>query len=241
MSYRPLKEHPDNEIWRWLTKKINDALDCVYGFATNILGQKNSITKDEEDKKIQLVNDLSNTELETQHKDLIYGWSKTSKARGWKEDWGGRIGSKEVNEIGIRDNVIPVYHQATGKYELELKPSTDGGTSTGHLNFFLIDYHLWRGEYEGNIHFQLQIGLSKDFSGTLEYNLDTGTNQTNWITFDGTKWADFLSIGMPTTYIQAARTGLSFLTPNTRYVRWRSYYINESEEYIFGDWTGGII
>jgi len=148
MSYRPLKEHPDNEIWRWLTKKINDALDCVYGFATNILGQKNSITKDEEDKKIQLVNDLSNTELETQHKDLIYGWSKTSKARGWKEDWGGRIGSKEVNEIGIRDNVIPVYHQATGKYELELKPSTNENVGGAYTSSFTIgDWILDRDYY----------------------------------------------------------------------------------------------
>ncbi len=235
MAFRPLKEHPDNEIWRWLTKKINDALDTVYGLATEIMGVKYSITKDDTDKKLQLVNDLSDAELVAQNKDLIYGWSKTSSARGWKEDWGGRIGSKEVDEVGLGDDVIPVYDEATGKYKLEPKPAV------GRLNYFLIDYHLWRGEYEGNIHFQLQIGTSKDFSGTLDYNLDTATSQANWITFDGIKWANFLSTGMPTTYIQVARTGITFTTSDIRYIRWRSYYSDEDEQPVYGDWTGGII
>lgn len=87
MAYRPLIEWDETkksggELWRTLTKKINDALDYLYNLVTSIAGVKNSIEKDT-DNNIQLVNDLTDAELEAQGTDLVYGYSKDSKARGW--------------------------------------------------------------------------------------------------------------------------------------------------------------
>lgn len=110
----------------------------------------------------------------------------------------------------------------------------------GRLNYLLINYHLWKGEYNGNIHFQAQIGKGKDFSGPLDYDLDTRSRRENWNTFDGNKWAAFLPDGMPTTFIQALLHDLDFPDTDMRYIRWRSYYMDEGNP-VFGDWTGEII
>jgi hypothetical protein len=238
MAYRPLKEYPeDNEIWRWLTKNINDALDFLNGLATRVLGEKNSIVLDEDDKKIQLVNDLTDAELQALGYGTVYGTVEDG-TKGFKKDLGGYIGTKEVDETNIADGKTIKYDATSEKMVYTAFPTS---TASGRASYFVIPYHLYRGEYEGNIHFQLQIGTTKDFSGTLDYDLDTADSQANFITFDGVEWADFLSTGMPTTYLQAAITGLEFATTALRYIRWRTYYLNEEEEPVYGDWAGGII
>jgi len=234
MAYRPLKEHPENEIWRWLTKNINDALDFLNGLATRVVGEKNSVTLDTEDSKLQLVNDLTDAELQALEYGTVYG-SVEDGTRGFKKDLGGYIGTKEVDESALANEVIPVYDSASGKYVLQAKPSD------ARLTYFVMPYHLWKGEYDGNVHFQVQIGIAKDFSGVLDYDLDTADSQANFLTFDGVKWADFLATGMPTTYLQVGITGLEFATTALRYIRWRTYYLNEEEEPVYGDWVGGII
>lgn len=234
MSYRPLKEHPENEIWRWLTKNINDALDYLNGLVTRVAGEKNSVTLDTEDSKLQLVNDLTDAELQALGYGTVYG-SAEDGTRGFKKDLGGYIGTKEVNEAALADGFIPVYDSASGKYVLQAKPSG------GRLSYLLMPYYLWKGEYSGNIHFQVQIGTAKDFSGALDYDLDTADSQENFITFDGVKWADFLATGMPTTYLQAGITELEFSTSALRYVRWRTYYLDEADEPVYSEWVGGVI
>ena len=118
-------------------------------------------------------------------------------------------------------------------------PDLSEGTG-GMPTSFVIDYRLWRGEYEGNVYFQFQTSEYPDFS-VLEYNLDSKTNRAMWIMFDGDKWIDFYQEGMPTTFSHAAVYGLSFSNANSRYVRWRAYYIDDTGNAVYGDWRGHLI
>jgi len=109
------------------------------------------------------------------------------------------------------------------------------GSGSGIRNFFLIPYFLYKGEYAGNIHFQVVISKNADFSNP-EYELDTATGQENWYCFSGEEWIAFPSGGMPTTFLQAAVTGLSFSDNSIRFVKWRAYHDN-----VYGDWVGAIL
>ena len=74
MAYRPLKEPKD--WWPTLTKKINDALDYLFGLASSNENKvKKSITVDT-DGKAQLVNDLDDNELVP---NLVYGVDESSQ------------------------------------------------------------------------------------------------------------------------------------------------------------------
>jgi len=144
-----------------------------------------------------------------------------------------------VNDV---DSPAPLNYYGTdgngirGFYSLPDLSEGTGGMPTS----FVIDYRLWRGEYEGNIYFQFQTSEYSDFS-VLEYDLDSKTNRAMWIMFDGNKWIDFYSEGMPTTFSHAAVYGLSFSNANSRYVRWRAYYIDDTGNTVYGDWRGGLI
>ncbi len=74
---RPLTE--PNEWWATLTRKINDALEALHGFAADLTGKvKNSIEADT-DGKAQLRNDLTDAEILP---NLVYG-TDSDNNRGW--------------------------------------------------------------------------------------------------------------------------------------------------------------
>lgn len=231
MSYRPLLE--PGELWKTLTKKINDALDYLYGLAGEILGVEKSIEKDESTSKISLVNDLTDAEILAQGKELVYGATSTGE-RGWKEDTGGKVGTKEVDETNIADDKILVYNSLTGYLEYETKP-TSSSTSAG---FLLLPYLLYRtatgSTFTGYIDVQFQISASSDFATTIT-DLDSGTSQTNWKCFS-TASGEYLAwdaAGMPATDTMAI-TYLGTLTlAKGYYGRWRVYEHGTSN---YGDW-----
>lgn len=100
------------ELWRTLPAKINAIGDYFEALAATLAGKViKSITTDE-NGKAQLVNDLADGELLP---DLVYG-TDSEGARGWKPDYGGRIGETPVDTTAPTDGQVPVYDEATGKY-----------------------------------------------------------------------------------------------------------------------------
>jgi hypothetical protein len=164
----------------------------------------------------------------------------------------GYLNEKVAGSITVVDNKLQLVGDSTTPQPLSYY-GTDGNGYKGFYSLpdlsqgtggmptsFVIDYRLWRGEYEGNVHFQFQTSEYPDFR-VLEYNLDTRTNRTMWKIFDGIRWLDFYPEGMPTTFSHAAVYGLNFSDTNPRYVRWRAYYIDDSGNTIYGDWRGYLI
>jgi|GEM_PF-5404500 len=101
MAYRPLNEA--GEAWQILIKKLNDAFDFIAG-KISILGAKKSITQDT-DGKVQLVNDLDDTELVP---ESVYGVAP-DKTRGW-------IKIKSYQDFNLGDWIY-----TNGEYTLEFQ------------------------------------------------------------------------------------------------------------------------
>lgn len=241
MSYRPLKEYPTNEIWRWLTKNINDALDLIHGLASRVLGEKNSIVLDTEDSKIQLVNDLTDAELQAFGYGTVYG-TQDDGTRGFKKDLGGYIGTKEVDETNIAAGKILEYDGTTDKIKYVVKP-TGSGTGSG-AGFLLLPYRMWRvvlgATFSGYMDIQLQIASDPDFS-TLVYDLDSGTSQTYWMCFSAAsgEYISWDAAGMPATDVMGAIYTGTFVLAKGYYMRWRAY---EHGTTNYGDWIpGGVV
>jgi hypothetical protein len=239
MSYRPLKEYPVNEIWRWLTKNINDALDLIHGLASRVLGEKNSIVLDTEDSKIQLVNDLTDAELQALGYGTVYG-TQEDGIRGFKKDLGGYVGTKEVDETNIGNDKLPVYKSALDKVVYETKPAS-ASTAAG---FLLLPYRMWRvvlgATFAGYMDVQMQIASDPDFS-TLVYDLDSGTAQTYWMCFSAAsgEYIAWDAAGMPATDVMGAIYTGTFVLAKNYYMRWRAYEHGTSN---YGDWIpGGVI
>lgn len=247
MPYRPLKEYDEverkgGEDWRFLTRKINNALSYLFDLAAGAISQViNSITKDE-NGKAQLVNDLTDVELAAQNKDLVYGYQKLEGMRGWKPDRAGYVGTKEVDEAALGDDKILVYDLATDKYVLEEKPT--GGGDNGGKGFLLLPYLLWRSVlgsvFTGYIDVQLQVATTPDFTGTLTYDLDSGVIQTGWKGFSAasSSYIPWIGIGLPATDIMGIGYigSLDFPAGSIFYMRWRVYAHGTSN---FGEWIPG--
>lgn len=243
-EYRPLLEpteenrargiYEPNENGHWLTKHINDALNYLHILAVSILGVEKSITIDDETKKVSLVNDLDDEELEAQNKDLVFGYSKTNKARGWKEDTGGKVGTKEVDETNIATGKMLEYDGTTDKIKYVVKPS---GSEAG-AGFLLLPYKLWREAIgyalTGYMDVQLQISTSPLFATTV-YNIDSGSAQENWKCFSASSgtYIEWDASGMPATDVMGiVYTGTLTLTKGY-YARWRTYEHGTSN---YTDW-----
>jgi hypothetical protein len=127
MAYRPLNEQ--GEIWKTLTKKINDAFEFIEGKINTIFsGGKKSITQDV-DGKIQLVNDLDDSELIP---ESVYGVS-SSGIRGWLkiknyknfvvDDWAyinGEYILEFQHNLGSENIIVQVYEN-NKKVEVDIE------------------------------------------------------------------------------------------------------------------------
>lgn len=236
MSYRPLLP---GELWKTLTEKINDALDYLYGLAGDILGVEKSIEKDETSSKISLVNDLTDAEILAEGKELVYG-ANSDGERGWKEDTGGQVGTKTVDETNIADDKILVYDATLDTLVYETKPSVTAASS----GFLLLPYRVWRvvlgATFSGYMDVQMQISTSATFASAV-YNLDSGVSQTGWMCFSAAS-GDYIawdSDGMPATDVMGAIYTGTFVLAKGYYMRWRAYEHGTSN---YGDWIpGGVI
>jgi len=127
MAYRPLTE--PGEVWKVLTKKINDALEYLDSKITSIFaGANNSITQDT-DGMVHLVNDLSDGELIP---DSVYGVSSAGQ-RGWIKiknsksflttDWtaeGDVYAFEFEHNLGSQDVIVQVYEN-NKKVEVDIE------------------------------------------------------------------------------------------------------------------------
>ena len=219
-----IRYNPETDKWQWTIDGTN-WVDFSEGGASDILGGKNSISKTD-DGYLELVNDLTDTELEIQGKDLVYGYSVMSKARGWKEDLGGKVGTKEVDETDIEDGKVLVYNKENNKLVYRSIVSGNG--------FISFPYAVWRKVFEnsftGYLEIEIQVASDKGFTVIL---LDTTSEEemTYFKYFSATNgiYQDWENDGVPATdVLDVVYLGsLNFEKP--LYVRWRGYEHGNSD------------
>ena len=244
MAYRPLNEWNEitkrgGEDWRLLTRKINDALDFLHTLASGFLGVKNSVVADSEDGKLQLENDLTAEELAALGYPVNYGADETG-ARGFKRDFGGYVGTKQVDESNIGNTKMMEYDATLDKVKYVAKP-TGSGTGAG---FLVLPYLLYRtaagGSFTGYMDVQMQVSAAADFATTI-YDLDSGTSQTGWYAFSGAsgEYLAWAAAGMPATDSWGVAYTGTLTVAKGYYMRWRVYEHGTSN---YTDWyPGGVI
>ncbi len=100
----------------------------------------------------------------------------------------------------------------------------------------VLAYGLVPGDFEGNVEFQIEGADDIAFTTNL-VQLDTGSDKTDWIAFNGATWEALPAVGFPTVWEIAAYTGTSLAS--SKYKRWRAYQ-DDSVYPVEGDWVGGV-
>jgi len=185
------------ELWSTLPTKINAIGDYFEAAAATLAGKVTKSVTTDEDGKAQLVNDLADGELVP---DLVYG-TDSEGARGWKEDYGGRIGETPVDtETAPTDGQVPIFDEATGKYIPGAQAVDSGLVGTREVDETAIA--------DG------RILAFNEGTGKVEYVEDqTGSGDTGKV---GTKDVDEADIGDGKVLQYSSGSGkLVYVTPSS--------------------------